>query len=123
MQFAQRQRHFRERWRPFAAAIHVGLLLGLAGPFGTYPAFPTATRYAFWLGLTAAGVVAAGAAEAVLSETRVRARATRIGAVALVSALPMTFVVAWTFRLFSRVARSRPSSCRPCSRASLPSNC
>jgi hypothetical protein len=74
----------------------VGLLLGFAGPFGSYPAFPTATRYAFWLGLTVAGVVAAVAADAVLPVTRLRAGAIRIGAVALVSALPMTFVVAWT---------------------------
>jgi len=77
----------------------VGLLLGFAGPFGSYPAFPTATRYAFWLGLTAAGLVAAVAADAVLPVTRLRAGAIRIGAVALVSALPMTFVVAWTMSL------------------------
>ena len=99
MQFTQRQRPFRGRWRPFLAAIPVGLLLGFAGPFGSYPAFPTATRYAFWLGLTAAGVVAAVAADAVLPVTRLRAGAIRIGAVALVSALPMTFVVAWTMSL------------------------
>ncbi|HEX8225946.1 MAG TPA: LytTR family DNA-binding domain-containing protein [Allosphingosinicella sp.] len=79
------------------AAIVVGLLLGLAGPFGSYPAYPTATRYAFWLGLTAAGVVAALAADAVLP--RLRAGAVRTGAVALASALPMTFVVAWTMSL------------------------
>jgi DNA-binding LytR/AlgR family response regulator len=77
----------------------VGLLLGFAGPFGSYPAFPTATRYAFWLGLTATGVVAAVAADAMLPVTRLRAGAIRIGAVALVSALPMTFVVAWTMSL------------------------
>jgi len=99
MQFTQRQRPFWGRWRPFLAAIPVGLLLGFAGPFGSYPAFPTATRYAFWLGLTAAGVVAAVAADAVLPVTRLRAGALRIGAVALVSALPMTFVVAWTMSL------------------------
>jgi len=81
------------------AAIPVGLLLGFAGPFGSYPAYPTATRYAFWLGLTAAGAVAAVAADAVLPATRLRAGAIRIGAVALVSALPMTFVVAWTLSL------------------------
>ena len=81
------------------AAIPVGLLLGFAGPFGSYPAFPTATRYAFWLGLTAAGAVAAIATDAALPLTRVRAGAIRIGAVALVSALPMTFVVAWTMSL------------------------
>jgi hypothetical protein len=77
----------------------VGLLLGFAGPFGSYPAFPTAIRYAFWLGLTAAGVVAAVAADAVLPRTRLRAGAIRTGAVALASALPMTFVVAWTMSL------------------------
>ncbi|HEY5721270.1 MAG TPA: LytTR family DNA-binding domain-containing protein [Allosphingosinicella sp.] len=99
MQFTQRQRPFGGRWRPILAAIAVGLLLGFAGPFGSYPAFPTATRYAFWLGLTAAGVVAAVAADAVLPATRLRPGAIRIGAVALVSALPMTFVVAWTMSL------------------------
>lgn len=99
MQFTQRKRHSLGRWRPLLAAIPVGLLLGFAGPFGSYPAFPTATRYAFWLGLTAAGVVAAIAANAVLPVTRLRAGAIRIGAVALVSALPMTFVVAWTMSL------------------------
>ncbi|HET9640233.1 MAG TPA: LytTR family DNA-binding domain-containing protein [Allosphingosinicella sp.] len=81
------------------AAIPVGLLLGFLGPFGSYPAYPTATRYAFWLGLTAAGAVAAVAADAVLPAMRLRAGAIRVGAVALVSALPMTFVVAWTMSL------------------------
>jgi hypothetical protein len=99
MQFTQRQRLFSERWRPLLAAIPVGLLLGFTGPFGSYPAFPTATRYAFWLGLTVAGVVAAIAADALLPATRLRAGALRIGAVALASALPMTFVVAWTMSL------------------------
>lgn len=99
MQFTQRQRPIWGSWRPFLAAIPVGLLLGFAGPFGSYPAFPTATRYAFWMGLAAAGVVAAVAADAVLPLTRLRAGAIRIGAVALASALPMTFVVAWTMSL------------------------
>jgi hypothetical protein len=99
MQFTQRQRFFPGRWRPLAAAIAVGLLLGFAGPFGSYPAFPTATRYIFWLGLTAAGVVAAIAANALLPAARFRAGAIRIGAVALISALPMTFVVAWAMSL------------------------
>jgi DNA-binding LytR/AlgR family response regulator len=98
MQFTQRQRLFEGKWRPFAVAILVGLLLGFLGPFGSYPAYPTATRYAFWLGLTAAGVAAVVAADAALPG-RLRAGAIRIGAVALVSALPMTFVVAWTMSL------------------------
>ena len=99
MQFTQRQRPFRWRWRPFVAAVVVGLLLGLAGPFGSYPAYPTAIRYAFWLGLTAAGAVAALAADAMLPATRRRAGAIRTGTLALVSAVPMTFVVAWTMSL------------------------
>jgi hypothetical protein len=99
MEFTQRQRHERGRWRVFAAAIAVGLLLGFAGPFGSYPAFPTATRYLFWLGLTLAGVVAAATADAVLPPARLRAGAVRIGAVALLSAVPMTFVVAWALSL------------------------
>jgi DNA-binding LytR/AlgR family response regulator len=96
MQFTQRQRPSWGRWRPFLVAIPLGLLLGFFGPFGSNPVYPTVTRYAFWLGLTAAGAAAAVAAGAVLPATRLRAGAIRIGAVALVSALPMTFVVAWT---------------------------
>lgn len=99
MQFTQRQRLFLRGWRPLLTAIPVGLLLGFAGPFGSYPAFPTATRYAFWLGLTVVGVVAALAADAVLPSVKPRSPALRIGAVALISALPMTFVVAWTMSL------------------------
>jgi DNA-binding LytR/AlgR family response regulator len=99
MQFTQRQRLFGGSWRPLLAAIPVGLLLGFAGPFGSYPAFPTATRYAFWLGLTAAGVVAAIVAGTLPPVAKLRAGLIRIGAVALVSALPMTFVVAWTMSL------------------------
>lgn len=96
MQFTQRQRPSLWKWRPFIAAVLVGLLLGFAGPFGSYPAFPTTTRYIFWLGLTVAGVAAAVVANAALPLSRLRASAIRTGAVALVSALPMTFVVAWT---------------------------
>ena len=78
----------------------VGLFLGFAGPFGSYPAYPRATRYAFWLGLTLVGVAAALAADAVLPRSRLlHLHLIRTGAVALVSALPMTFVVAWTMSL------------------------
>lgn len=99
MQFTHRERIFRGRWRPFLVALPVGLLLGFAGPFGTYPAFPTATRYAFWLGLTVVGAVSAIMTDAVLPVTKLRTGAIRIGAVALISALPMTFVVAWAMSL------------------------
>ena len=99
MQFAKRQPPVWRKWRPFLVAIPLGLLLGFLGPFGSNPAYPTPTRYAFWLGLTAAGVAAAVAANALLPRARFRSGAIRIGAVALVSALPMTFVVAWTMSL------------------------
>ena len=99
MQFAQRQRLSWEKWRPLLAAIAIGLLLGFTGPFGSYPAFATATRYLFWMGLTAAGVTAAIAADAVLPQSKLRSGMIRIGAIALVSALPMTFVVAWAMSL------------------------
>jgi DNA-binding LytR/AlgR family response regulator len=96
MQFTHRQRPTWGRWKPFLVAIPLGLLLGFLGPYGSNPAYPTATRYTFWLGLTVVGVAAAVVVGAVLPVTRLRAGALRIGAVALVSALPMTFVVAWT---------------------------
>lgn len=81
------------------AGIPVGLLLGFAGPFGSYPAFPTATRYAFWLGMTLAGVAAAIAADALLPTTKLRAGLARTATVAVASAVPMTFVVAWAMSL------------------------
>lgn len=99
MQFTQRQRLFPGKLRLLLAAILVGLLLGFAGPFGSYPAFPTQTRYVFWLGLTVAGVMTAAATDAVLPSMRLRLGARRIGVVALVSALPMTFVVTWAISL------------------------
>ena len=97
MPFTQRQRLVAGEWRRALAVLAVGLLLGFAGPFGSYPAFPTATRYAFWLGLTVVGALAAIAASALVPPRW--AGAVRIGAVALLSALPMTFVVAWTMSL------------------------
>jgi hypothetical protein len=77
----------------------VGLLLGFAGPFGSYPAYPTPTRYAFWLGLAMAGAIASVAASALFPAPRFRSGAVRVGTLALISAVPMTFVVAWTMSL------------------------
>lgn len=99
MQFTQRQRLSSGTWRPLLAVIPVGLLLGFAGPFGSYPAFPTPARYAFWLAMAMAGALAATAADAMLAQMRLRHGLLRIGTVALASAVPMTFVVAWTMSL------------------------
>ena len=99
MQFAHRQRRLGRIWKPLAAALLVGLLLGFAGPFGSYPAFPAATRYAFWVGLTLAGALAGMAANVMMSAMKLQPGATRIIAVTLISAVPMTFIVAWTTSL------------------------
>lgn len=99
MQFARRQRLFHGGWKPLLVSLPVGLLLGFAGPFGSYPGFAAPTRYAFWLGLTIVGVATVLAADAVLSPARLRSHLLRTGAVALLSSVPMTFVVAWTISL------------------------
>lgn len=99
MQFTQRERPSSRRMKSLLAAVAIGLLLGFAGPFGSYPAYPTAIRYAFWLVLTMAGVLAVIAAHALPPIARLPAGAVRIGGVALLSALPMTFVVAWTISM------------------------
>lgn len=96
MQFAQRQRLSQRLGKTLLVGTVLGLLLGFAGPFGTYPSFPTATRYAFWIGLTLAGVIAVLATDTGLPMHRLRGGLVRVGAVALLSAIPMTFVVAWT---------------------------
>lgn len=96
MQFAQRQRLSWGKGRPLLVAIGLGLLLGFLGPFGTNPGYSTATRYAFWLAMTVAGVVAAMAAERLLQPAALRSGAVRVVATAVLSAVPMTFVVAWT---------------------------
>lgn len=99
MQFARRQRLFEGGLKPLLVSIPVGLLLGFAGPFGSYPGFPAPTRYAFWLGLTIAGVATALATDAILPVAGRRLNALRAAAQALLSSVPMTFVVAWTMSL------------------------
>ena len=99
MQFAKRQRLYQGGLGPLGGGLAIGLLLGFAGPFGSAPGMPTATRYAFWVGLSMVGVAAALAADAVLPAGRPNSRLGRILAVALASSIPMTFVVAWTVTL------------------------
>lgn len=99
MQFTKRRQPSGEILKAVFTAVLVGLMLGFAGPFGSYPAYPTATRYAFWLGLTAAGVMAVIVIDAALRRTKLSGEAARIASVTLLSAVPMTFVVAWTISL------------------------
>lgn len=93
MTVTQRPPPVPEWMRQMAVVLGVGLLLGLAGPFGTNPSFSRPVRYAFWITLTVAGFGAAWASRRLLG-----ARAAGHAGTALTvlgSALPMTFLVAW----------------------------
>lgn len=102
MQLAKRELKIPDQVQRLALVLGFGAIMGLAGPFGTYPALERPVRYAFWIGLVLAGYIfALGAAR--LSElfpAIARAgRWTMNGVVALASAVPMTFVAAWTLVL------------------------
>ncbi|MFV3127216.1 LytTR family DNA-binding domain-containing protein [Niveispirillum sp. KHB5.9] len=76
--------------------------MGFAGPFGTYPALERPVRYAFWIGLILAGYGFAIGAMRLCELFPGIARAgrwTMNALIALASAVPMTFVVAWTLVL------------------------
>ena len=79
--------------------LGLGVLLGFAGPFGSYPPLSAPVRYAFWIGMVFLGYFAALAAEKLVSETSIPRPELRLGAVALASALPMTFIAAWVIPL------------------------
>lgn len=79
--------------------LGLGVLLGFAGPFGGHPPLSAPVRYAFWIGMVIAGYAAALAADKLLSGTFGARPALRLGATALGSALPLTFVAAWAIPL------------------------
>jgi hypothetical protein len=81
--------------------LGVGVLMGLAGPFGSYPPLSTPVRYGVWIGFVSAGFIAATAAHRLVRETRLTLPHpwVRPVIVALASAAPMTFLVAWVISL------------------------
>ncbi len=79
--------------------LGLGVLLGFAGPFGSYPPLSASVRYAFWIGMVFAGYASALVAEKLVPETSISRPDLRLGAVALASALPLTFVAAWVIPL------------------------
>lgn len=86
--------------RRAALVLALGVLLGFAGPFSGNPPLGAPVRYAFWIGMAVVGYAAALAAEKLVPEISVLARpALRLGAVAIASALPVTFVAAWAVPL------------------------
>jgi hypothetical protein len=94
MPFTMRQRLAWPLARRAATVLGMGVLLGFAGPFGSYPPLSAPDRYAFWIGMVVVGYAAALAAEKLVPETISRPYL-RLSASALTSALPMTFVAAW----------------------------
>lgn len=85
-----------------ALVLGLGVLLGFAGPFGSYPAYEREVRYAFWLGLVLWGFVFAHFAARLLElypAIARRGRGPMSAATVLASALPMTFVAAWALGL------------------------
>lgn len=77
----------------------VGLLLGFAGPFGTNPGYSKTIRYLFWMAMTVIGAIIALATNRAISVTAIQGSTARIGVITIVSAMPMTFVVAWTMSM------------------------
>ena len=95
MPFTMRQRLAQTSARRVALVLGVGVLLGFAGPFGSYPPLSAPVRYAFWIGMVSAGYAAALAADKLVPETSISRPELRLGGVAIASALPLTFVAAW----------------------------
>jgi hypothetical protein len=79
--------------------LALGVLLGFAGPFGGDPPLDPPARYAFWIAMVFAGYAAALAAERLVPEASVPRPELRLGAVAIASAVPLTFVAAWAIPL------------------------
>lgn len=102
MHLAKRERKIPDLVQRLALVLLFGAIMGLAGPFGTYPALDRPVRYAFWIGLVLAGFAFGVGATRLCERFPGLARTGRwtlSGLVALVSAVPMTFVVAWTLSL------------------------
>lgn len=85
--------------RRAALVLGLGVLLGFAAPFAANPPLAAPVRYTFWIGMVFAGYGAALAAEKLVPETSIPRPELRLAAVALASALPLTFVAAWVIPL------------------------
>lgn len=83
----------------------VGAVLGRIGPFDTFSELPTASRYAYWIGLTLLLWLQTAIAMHLLREAAARwSWPVRTVAAALIGALPAAFEVAWAESLL-RVSR------------------
>lgn len=92
-------------------AIALGVLLGFAGPFGSFQSLAHPQRYAFWFGCVATGYGLAIATLQILRPAAAFARLPKVAAivlVALISTLPMMFVVAWALEVVLPGRSTRP---------------
>jgi len=99
MPLTMRQRPARPWARRAALVLGIGVLLGFAGPFGAYPPLSLPVRYGFWIGMAVAGYGAALAADRLVPGTAIARPDLRLAAVAIASAVPLTFVAAWAVSL------------------------
>lgn len=84
--------------RHLVAALILGLLFAVLGPFGSYPALDQPTRYGFWIGLILFGyccALTAALAADKIGPLAGRHPAIRIILVAVGSAVPVSFATAW----------------------------
>lgn len=96
MQFTNRQMHFALQ---AAIVLAFGVFLAMAGPFGTYGDLAALPRYAYWVGLCLFGYGSIAVAAYAMRAAGRTGGAPAIAAVALASALPTTFAVAWAEQL------------------------
>jgi hypothetical protein len=99
MPFTMRQRQMQPLAKRAALILFLGMLFGFAGPFGGSPPLSTPVRYAFWISMVFAGYAAALAADKLVPDTLTARPEVRLVAVAIASALPLTFVAAWAISL------------------------
>jgi hypothetical protein len=99
MPFTMRQQQAWPLARRAAPVLGLGVLLGFAAPFGGSPPLDAPVRYAFWIGMVLVGYGAALAADRLVPLSSAPRPELRVAAVALASALPLTFVAAWVISL------------------------
>ncbi|GAA4725274.1 LytTR family DNA-binding domain-containing protein [Sphingomonas lutea] len=75
--------------------LGLGVLLGFAGPFASNPPLSLSVRLAFWVGMVVVGYGAALVAGKLIPAGSIARPGPRLIAVAIASALPLTFVAAW----------------------------
>lgn len=95
MLFTMRQRQLWTVAKTLLPVLAMGVLLGFAKPFSSNPPLSEPVRYAFWVGMVFLGYAAALAAKKLIPATSIPRPPLRLGAVAVASAAPLTFVTAW----------------------------